>query len=81
MSKQQLLHRLIVRGTFNTQTAVNLTDCSNITMLGGNGTSLKLNIYSYRWISQYELNFITNNPIGANFNTLFKKMPVARLMA
>lgn len=49
-------------------------------MLGGNGTSVQLTIYSYSWISEYELNFITNNPIGANFSSLFKKMPTARLL-
>lgn len=80
MSRDQLLHRLIVRGTFNTQAAVNLTNSSTITMLGGNGTSVQLTIYSYSWISEYELNFITNNPIGANFSSLFKKMPTARLL-
>jgi hypothetical protein len=79
-SRERLLHRLIVRGTFNTQAAVNLTESSTISMLGGNGTSVQLTIYSYSWVSEYELNFITNNPIGANLSSLFRTMPAARLL-
>lgn len=37
-------------------------------MVGSGNTSVQLTIYSYEWISQYEVNFITNNPIGATLN-------------
>jgi hypothetical protein len=48
-------------------------------MVGNNGSVL-LTIYSYQWINEFEVDFITNNPIGDNFNSFFKAMPAARLL-
>lgn len=79
VDRNYLRHRLIVSGTYNTQTAVNLTQSSNITMVG-NSVSITLTIISYYWVRNFELVFITNNPLGPNFNSLFKSMPPARLL-
>lgn len=81
ISLDQLKHRLIVSGSYNTsgETSINLTLSSTITMVG-NSASIQLTILTYYWVGNFELVFITNNPLGSNFSTLFKKMPAARFL-
>jgi hypothetical protein len=80
LDKNRLLHRLLVKGTFNVQAAVNLTQSSTITMVGAGNVVTQLTIYSYEWVGQYEVDFITNNPIGADLKSFIKVMPPTRLL-
>lgn len=49
-------------------------------MVGAGNVATQLTIYSYEWVSQYEVDFITNNPIGANLSSFIKAMPSTRLL-
>lgn len=47
----------------------------------GNSESVTLTIASFAWVSDFEVTFITNNPLGDNFNSFYKAMPSARLLS
>ena len=57
---------------------MDLASATTITMVG-TGTSVTLTILSFEWPdNNYEIDFYTNNPLGADFNSMVKSMPLTR---